>query len=888
MASRASRRSGVRATAARPAALGDGPGSERDGCPRPASVLAWFAARGWSPFDYQIRAWDAYAAGRSGLVRVPTGAGKTYAAFGGPLQELIDGAGVAGDASPRAGGLRVLYITPLRAVSRDIELALRAPIEAMGLACRVESRTGDTSSSARVRQRERLPEVLVTTPESLSLMLTWPDAPARFAGLRCVIVDEWHELLTSKRGTQVELALARLRSFAPALRTWALSATISNADEAARAIVGAAAEDPVIVTTDLERRVLVDTVLPEPGDPFPWAGHLGLSMLERVVESIDPSRSTLIFTNTRSQSERWFQAILSLRPEWERFAGLHHGSIDRERREEIERGLKNGSIRLVVATSSLDLGVDFAPVERVLQIGSPKGIARLMQRAGRAAHRPGEDCRITCVPTHGLELLEVAAVRMAMARGEVEPRRPAEKPLDVLAQHIVTCAMGGGFMEDELFEQVRAAWSYRELSRAEFDWTLSLVREGGQTLRAYPHYHRVRTDEHGRHAIASPRLAAIHRLNVGTIVGEATMTVAWSSGRTLGQIEENFVAGLRPGDKFVFAGRVVEFSRVHDMTAIVRPAKGTTNFTPIWSGTRLPISESMGRAMRELLERSATGDAEGPEMQAARPLVRAMLQLSHVPRADEVLCELCDTREGSHLFVYPFDGRLVHAGIAALLAYRISRRVKATFSIASNDYGFELLAPAGFDFGPHLAADSARELLDAAALWDDVDGSVNLAELARHQFREIARVSGLVQQSYPGARKGARQTQANAGLIFDVFREFDPRNLLLEQARREVFDRQFERSRLSRTLARLQRSKLAIRRVARPTPLGLPLVIERVGGRLSSQSLADRVEQMKAAWERDLASLGTISRQSRRANSPRAPGTTPATRPSSRAKSPSS
>ncbi|MBL8761135.1 MAG: DEAD/DEAH box helicase, partial [Phycisphaerae bacterium] len=414
------------------------------------SVRVWFASRGWSPFEYQVRAWDAYAAGRSGLVQVPTGAGKTYAAFGGPLQELIDESLAKCDDAPSPRTVRVLYITPLRAVSRDIELALRAPIESMGLPCRVESRTGDTSASARVKQRERLPEVLVTTPESLSLMLTWPDAPQRFAGLRAAIVDEWHELLTSKRGTQVELALSRLRSFAPALRTWALTATISNAAEAARAIVGATGEEPVIVTTDLERRVRLDTVLPAPGDPFPWAGHLGLSMLERVVESIDPARSTLVFTNTRSQAERWYQAILSRRPEWERVAALHHGSIDRDRREEIEHALKHGTIRIVVATSSLDLGVDFAPVERVMQIGSPKGIARLMQRAGRAAHRPGEDCRITCVPTHGLELLEVAAVRMALERGEVEPRKPADKPLDVLAQHIVTCAMGGGFTEDTL------------------------------------------------------------------------------------------------------------------------------------------------------------------------------------------------------------------------------------------------------------------------------------------------------------------------------------------------------------------------------------------------------------------------------------------------------
>lgn len=847
---------------------GRGPGLPcADGLP-PAcrnidSVHAWFAARGWTPFEYQERAWEAYAAGRSGLIQVPTGAGKTYAAFGGPLQELIKanaGVGIG-------RGVRVLYITPLRAVSRDIEQALRAPIEATGLSARVEGRTGDTSSSVRVKQREQLPTVLVTTPESLSLMLTWADAPERFAHLTAAIVDEWHELLPTKRGTQVELALARLRRLSPRLRTWALTATIANAEEAARAVVGNNGDAPVVITTKLERRVRVDTLLPMPGDPFPWAGHLGLSMLDRVVEAIDPRRSTLVFTNTRSQAERWYQAILSRRPEWETIAGLHHGSIDRAQREALEAGLKDGTVRLVVATSSLDLGVDFSPVERVMQIGSPKGIARLMQRAGRAAHRPGEDCTITCVPTHGLELLEVAAVRRAIERGEVEPRTPVESPLDVLAQHIVTCAMGGGFREDELYEEVCSAWSFRGLTRAAFDWTLSLVRDGGATLRAYPHHHRVKPGEDGEYTVVAPRIATLHRLNVGTIVGEATMTVAWASGRTLGQIEENFITGLRTGEKFVFAGRVVEFVRVHDMTAIVRPAKGVTNYTPIWSGTRLPISESMGRAIRELLEHAAAGDVAGPEVEAAWPLVRAMQRLSHVPREDEVLVELCSTREGSHMFVYPFDGRLVHAGIAALAAYRLSRRVKSTFSLSSNDYGFEIVAPDGFDFEKRLLNEDATSLFESSSLWDDLRESVNLAELARHQFREIARVSGLVQQTYPGARKGMRQTQANAGLLYDVFREFDPENLLLEQANREVSDRQFERSRLVRTLARLAASTLVIRRVARPTPLGLPLVIERIGGRLSSQSLADRVEQMKAAWEKDLSSVGTKRRATRRITS---------------------
>ncbi|MDX2016315.1 MAG: DEAD/DEAH box helicase, partial [Planctomycetota bacterium] len=428
-------------------------------------VRDWFAARGWTPHEFQLRAWEAFARGASGLIRVATGAGKTYAAYGGPLADLLDERARVGQGGL---GLRVLYITPLRAVARDIELALRAPLADLGAlsrssrdrGLRVEGRTGDTGSSLRARQRERLPEVLVTTPESLSLMLTWPDARERLGGVRSVIVDEWHELLGSKRGTQTELALARLRRFNPALCVWGLSATLENLHDAARALTGANGTEPEIISASVDRPVFIDSVLPSGDARLPWAGHLGLAMLPAVLEAIDPGVSTLIFTNTRSQAERWHAAILAARPAWEPILGLHHGSVDRAMRERVEAGLKDGSVRLCVATSSLDLGVDFAPVERVIQIGSVKGIARTVQRAGRSGHRPGAACRVLCVPTHGLELLEIAAVRRAMASGESEPREALRKPLDVLAQHMVTCAIGGGYDPGDLFEEVRSAYSY--------------------------------------------------------------------------------------------------------------------------------------------------------------------------------------------------------------------------------------------------------------------------------------------------------------------------------------------------------------------------------------------------------------------------------------------
>lgn len=798
-------------------------------------VESWFSRQGWTPWEFQRKAWRAYLEGQSGLIQVPTGAGKTYAAFLGPIAEMAEG--------ERSRTLRILYVSPLRAVARDIELALRTPAAAIVPWALVESRTGDTPAAVRAKQRERLPHVLITTPESLTLILTREYAAELLSGVRCVIVDEWHELIASKRGTQTELALARLRRFSPRMRAWALSATLPNTAEAARAVVGVAAPDPVIVRANMPREVMVDSVIPSDPARLPPAGHLGLSVLPDVLNAIDPAVSTLLFTNTRSQAERWFYAIRLAKPEWEPRMALHHGSIDREERERVESGLKNGEISLVVATSSLDLGVDFAPVERVFQIGSPKGIARLMQRAGRAGHRPLQPCRITCVPTYGLELFEIEAVRAALASGRIEPRTPMDKPLDVLAQHMVSCALGGGFTPDELFAEVRSAWSYRGLTRDEFEWTLSLVREGGGTLRAYPEYHRVAPID-GRYRVPTARLATMHRLNVGTITGEGTLDIRYLSGRSLGRIEENFVAGLREGEKFVFAGKVLAFAFLKDLVAYVRPARGKTTYTPIWAGTKLPISEPLAESIREAMERAGRGDSDSPELRAAAELVSLQRRLSLVPGHDEILIELCESREGHHLFVFPFGGRLAHAGLASVVALRLARSKRSTFSLAVNDYGFELVCPERFEYATAIGP----SLFAPGDLDGDTEGSVNLTELAKLRFRDVARVSGLVNQNYPGTHKTARQSQAGATLIFDVLSEFDPGNLLLHQARREVMDLHFERGRLRRVMERMAASPLRIVKTSRFTPLSFPLVVERQAGSLTTEGLMERVDRMRREW----------------------------------------
>lgn len=813
------------------------------------AVRAWFGTRGWKPFPFQEEAWDAYARGESGLVNVPTGAGKTYAAYGGPLAELIDEAREL--ARGRVSGLRVLYLSPLRAVARDVEAALRLPIEELGLGkrARVESRTGDTSSSVRARQRKELPQVLITTPESLSLLLTYPESAGLFEGLRCVILDEWHELMSSKRGTQTELAMARLRVLAPGMRTWALSATLANLEEAAGTAVGSGNAARVI-RARIDRPVVIETVIPERPETLPWAGHMGLRMVGDVLRALDVSRPTLVFTNTRAQAEIWYQAIRWHKPEWRELMALHHGSIERAERERVERGVKNGAIRLVVCTSSLDLGVDFAPVERVVQIGSPKGVARLMQRAGRSGHRPGAPAHILCVPTQAMELVEVAAVRRAIEEEQIEGRRPLRKPLDVLAQHLVTCALGGGFEADALVDEVRTAWSYRDLTRQEFDWALALVREGGGTLRRYPEFNKVAV-EGGRYTVPNKRIAQMHRLNVGTITGDMTVALKYTSGRSIGTIEEGFITSMFPGDRFFFAGKTLEFVRMGDVEAFVRPARGRTSHTPHWSGTKLPISEALSGEMRRVLgdyARTGAGCVEGAgsEMAAAGAFLGTQARLSRLPREEEVLVELLETREGHHCFVYPFEGLLVHGGLAALTALRLSRRHKSTYTMSATDYGFEVLSSEPLDFEEVLGPD----LFSDENVVADAIESVNISALARKQFREIARVAGLVFQTYPGVRKSGRQVQASTGLLFDVYREFDPDNLLLEQARREVLERHFEESRLVRTLRRLRGAKLSVVRLRRPTPLSLPIMIERLGSELSSQTLTERVERMKAEWER--------------------------------------
>jgi ATP-dependent Lhr-like helicase len=786
------------------------------------------ASQGWTPLPFQRTVWDAYAAGKSGLIYSSTGTGKTYAAWLGFVSE-----------ASTAPGLKALWITPLRALAEDTTMALNRPLEALDIPWRVEQRTGDTSASAKQRQIRTAPGGLVTTPESLSLLLTQKDAQKLLSNLQLVVVDEWHELMGTKRGTQTELGLARLRAWNPGLSVWALSATMGNTLDAAQEL-----GLTELIAGEQEKKIVVDSILPLKMERFPWAGHLGTQMMPLVAQELSECQSALVFTNTRGQAEIWYQALLMLLPEIADQIALHHGSLDRADREVAENGLRDGSIRAVVSTSSLDLGVDFSPVERVFQIGSPKGVARLMQRAGRSGHQPGEASRITIVPTNGMELMEIAALRDAVNEKRIEARIPPRRPLDVLVQHLVTIALGGGFEAVEFRKEVMTAHAFRDLTDREWEWCLDFVTQGGESLKAYPNYHKVRLVQ-GRYIVDDKRIAMQHRLSIGTIVSEASVRVSYLKGPTLGTVEESFAGRLRKGDRFVFAGRPLEFVMLKDLTCYVRRASSSKGRIVRWSGSRMSLSVELADGLRRKLDEAASYIFEDSEMQAARGMLSVQQDWSKVPCANEVLIEMIETREGHHLFCYALEGRTVHEGLAALLAHRLSRIKPMTFTFAANDYGLELLSDDEIPF----SKDVVFELFTVDNLAEDLVSSMNAAELSKRQFREIARVAGLVFSGYPGTPKSTKQVQATSGLIYDVFAKYEPSNPLLGQAGREVMDLQLDQSRLTACLRRILNSTVIVSHPERPTPFAFPLMVDRLRETVSSEEVEDRVRKMIAALE---------------------------------------
>ncbi|WP_241237868.1 ligase-associated DNA damage response DEXH box helicase [Pseudoflavitalea rhizosphaerae] len=820
-------------------------------------VRRWLDAKRFEPFPFQEEAWQHIANGNSGLVNAPTGFGKTYSVFIGALIDFIN-RHPENYLTKSKNGLQLLWVTPLRALAKDIGRAMEEAIAELGMNWKVGIRNGDTDINERQRQKRQMPEVLLITPESLHLLLAQKGYAEVFKHLRIIAVDEWHELIGSKRGVQVELAISRIvhvqhQHYGTYCNVWGISATIGNMQEAQDVLLSPvqtlSGKQAVQVKAHLKKEVRIESILPDEIENYPWAGHLGLKLVDKVLPILDQSKTTLIFINTRGMAERWYQTLLTAAPELAGAIALHHGSIEQELRIWVEEALHTARLKAVVCTASLDLGVDFRPVETVIQVGSPKGVARFLQRAGRSGHRPGEVSTIYFLPTHSLELVEVAALKSAIAENYIENRDPMLLCYDVLIQYLCTLAISDGFRPDELYKEVVSTFCYRDMTEDDWHSVLEFVTTGGSALQQYDEYKKVEVID-GVYRITSRRIAMRHRMHIGTIVSESMLKVKFVHGGWIGMIEEWFVSRLTPGEVFTLSGRNLELVGIKDMTVLVKKSNSTKSIVPSWQGGRMPLSANLGKKLREQFNsvfkmlpdgRMVLARAKDIEMRVLQPLFKLQEDLSHVPRANELLIEHIETKDGYHLFVYPFEGRLVHEAMAAVLAYRISRIMPITFSFAMNDYGFELLSD------QPIPVDDANvyELFSPENLLTDIQRSANSTEMAKRKFRDIAVIGGLIFQGYPGEQKKARHLQASASLLFNVFVEYDRNNLLVRQAFQEVFDREMEEARLRNMLERIQQSNIIIRFPERLTPFCFPIKVDSLRESLTSEKLEDRVKRMQ-------------------------------------------
>ncbi|MFP5042681.1 ligase-associated DNA damage response DEXH box helicase [Parasediminibacterium sp. JCM 36343] len=841
-----------------------------------AIVQQWLASKGLKPFTFQEEAWQHIINGQSGLVNAPTGCGKTYAVFLGSIIQFIN-TYPDNYQTQKSNGLQLLWVTPLRALAKDIGRAMEEVIAGLGLQWKVGIRNGDTSTTDRQKQKKNIPEVLIITPESLHLLLAQKGYPEIFKTVKTIAVDEWHELIGSKRGVQVELAISRIVSLCtvdrspltdtPLLTTddlplttiWGISATIGNLEEAKAVLLASLTThhsplttydlplttydcDSVIVKANLDKKIEIHSIIPDEIEKYPWAGHLGIKLAESIVPIIEKSKTTLVFINTRGMSERWYQTLLDIAPQFAGAIALHHGSMEQELRLWVEDALHTGTLKAVVCTASLDLGVDFRPVDTVIQVGSPKGVSRFLQRAGRSGHQPGETSNIYFLPTHSLELVEAAALKTAIKHNEIESKQPLVLCYDVLTQYLCTLAVGDGFMPDAIFKEVKNTFCFSEITKEEFDALINHITVGGVALQQYDEYKKVEIEENGLHIIKSRRIAMRHRMHIGTIVSDAMMKVKLMSGGYIGVIEEWFISRLETGDVFTLAGRNVELVLIKDMTAFVKKSTAKKSIVPSWMGGRMSLTANLGQVLRETFSEAATGSSQSVELKALQPLFDLQAELSHIPKVNELLIEQIESKDGYHLLVYPFEGRQVHEAMSALLAYRISKTTPITFSIAMNDYGFELLS----DQPIPVDDSTVHELFTLENLLADIQRSVNSVEMAARKFRDIAVIGGLIFQGMPGEQKKARHLQSSASLLFKVFSEYDPNNLLLRQAYNEVLSQQMEEQRLRVAMHRILQSTIIIQYPQKLTPLSFPIIADGLNrNNLSSETLENRIKKMQ-------------------------------------------
>ncbi|POY35940.1 DNA ligase-associated DEXH box helicase [Solitalea longa] len=800
----------------------------------------WLVGKGWKLAGFQQQSIDAYLKGFNGLVNAPTGSGKTFSLF---LPALIQYINSTSDyKTKRASQLQVLWITPLRALTRDLQRSMQQVCDELELPWRVGIRTGDSSAKEKALQKKELPEVLLITPESLHMLFTQKNNSVFFKELKLIVVDEWHELLSTKRGIQVELGLMYLKNLQQRLQIWGMSATIGNIEQALDVLLGKHTNrhQSVIVRSGIIKKVEVESILPDTIELMPWAGYLGINLLDKVMPVVNQNKSTLLFTNTRSQTEIWYRVLLEQYPEMAGLVALHHGSLDRNIRDWVEDNLHTGRLKLVICTSSLDLGVDFRPVDTVIQVGSPKSISRFLQRAGRSGHHPGAVSKIYFVPTHSLELIEGASLRDGVKNNVLEERVPIAHAIDVLAQFMVTLAVGEGFREQELYEQVSKTHAFQFLTRKEWDWLLGFITTGSSSLVAYDEFKKVeKVDD--LFTVKDRRVALRHRLSMGTIVSDAAMKIKTVNGRYLGSVEEGFISRMKPGSVFSFGGMHLELIRVRGMVAEVRKTNAQKALVPRWMGGRVPLSSQLAVYIRKRLDEALGQSFTQPEMKKLKPLLALQQERSAIPHHTELLIEQCQTDEGYHIFIFPFEGRLVHEGMAALIAFRISRIMPITFSLAMNDYGFELLTDSPVRLDELL---EEHDLFSTENLIEDIFLSINANEMARRKFREIAAISGLLFQGYPGKSVKASHLQASSSLLFEVISEHEKDNLLLQQSYREILDQQLEETRLRNALLRIKEQNVIFTFPDRPSPFSFPIMVDRLREEVTSEKLADRVNKL--------------------------------------------
>ncbi|WP_313599038.1 ligase-associated DNA damage response DEXH box helicase [Epilithonimonas vandammei] len=795
-------------------------------------IQNWMMEKSISPFKFQVQTWQKFGSGYSGMVVAPTGFGKTFSVFLALISDFLN------HPEKYKSGLKMIWITPLRSLSKDIAKAMQEAIDEIGLDWTVGVRNGDTDPKIRQQQVKNMPDILVATPESLHLLLGQKNHQRFFKNLQCIVIDEWHELLGSKRGVMIELGISRLRTYVPKMKIWGITATIGNLDEAMEVLIPYPIKKTK-VTAKEHKKIEILPVFPDEVEILPWAGHLGQKLADKVVPIILQSKSTIVFTNTRSQSEMWYQLLLNVYPDFAGQIAIHHSSIDSELRNWIEENLSSGKLKAVVSTSSLDLGIDFKPVDTVIQIGSAKGVARFLQRAGRSGHSPFETSKIYCVPTHSLELIEVAALKEAVKQNVIEPREPQVLCFDVLVQFLMTLAIGDGFYPEETYERIKQVYTFQEITDEEWKSIIEFLTIGGSALKSYEEYHKVVVMEDGLHKVTSRRIAMLHRMNMGAIVSDAMLKVKFISGGYIGMVEEYFISRLKKEEKFILAGRVLEVAMIKDMTVFVRASKGKAQ-APSYLGGRLPLSSNLGQYLREKLSIALNPKASEKELKFLHPLLMNQEERSHIPKDDEFLVEMIKNREGYHLFMYPFEGRLVHEVMAALIAFRISKLAPISFSMAMNDYGFELFS----DKEIPLNEENLDKILTRDNLMTDMISSINAAEMARRKFRDIAVISGMVVQNFPGQQRSNKSLQSSAGLIFKVLEDHDPNHFLVRQAYTEVFNMQLQEQRLVEAFKRIEKSKIVLKFANAFTPLSFPIKVDSLRQTLTSEDLDTRIQKL--------------------------------------------